>query len=85
LIGGPNQSHKVNFKEPPNEGKRTSKNFFGTIVNIFSRNSENFLTKSFQKNASSMFPLGIPVGLLIEGTRNMQRVVSCSSVFIVDF
>ena len=27
LIGGPNQSHKVNFKELPLKGKVSSKNF----------------------------------------------------------
>ena len=38
LIGGPNQSYKVNFKEPSHEGKRVSKNSFGSSVNTFSKN-----------------------------------------------
>jgi hypothetical protein len=36
LIGGPNQSHKVNFKELPDEGKISSKVFLSTPVNYFS-------------------------------------------------
>lgn len=40
LIGGPNQSHKVNFKELPRRGKISSKNFCLTVVNTF---LENFL------------------------------------------
>ena len=40
LIGGPNQSHKVNFKELPLRGKISSKNFYLTVVNTF---LENFL------------------------------------------
>jgi hypothetical protein len=35
LIGGPNQSHKVNFKEPSPRGKISIKNFGGYSVNTF--------------------------------------------------
>ena len=38
LIGGPNQSHKVNFKEPSHQGKRVRKNSFRSSVNTFSKN-----------------------------------------------
>ncbi len=44
MIGGPNQSHKVNFKELPAEGKISNKNFRSPVVNLF---SENFL-KNFR-------------------------------------
>ena len=36
LIGGPNQSHKVNFKELPVQGKSFSKHFGHFSVNTFS-------------------------------------------------
>jgi hypothetical protein len=36
LIGGPNQSHKVNFKEPlPLKGKISKKTFGFSAVNTF--------------------------------------------------
>jgi hypothetical protein len=45
LIGGPNQSHKVNFKEPPQRGKISSKNLCVSSVNTYSGNPEIFLTE----------------------------------------
>jgi len=37
LIGGPNQSHKVNFKEPlPVKGKTLKRTFAVSFVNTFS-------------------------------------------------
>lgn len=36
MIGGPNQSHKVNFKELPDWGKRTSTKKTKSCVNLFS-------------------------------------------------
>ena len=46
LIGGPNQSHKVNFKEPvPLKGKIANRSFRFSFVNTFSRISK----KSFVK------------------------------------
>ena len=46
LIGGPNQSYKVNFKEPPHEGGKISKRTFAFCsVNTFPVFSE----KSFVK------------------------------------
>jgi hypothetical protein len=39
LIGGPNQSHKVNFKEPlPSEGKVSKETFSFFSVNPFPEN-----------------------------------------------
>jgi hypothetical protein len=43
LIGGPNQSHKVNFKEPPHWGKISSKNFCVSPVNTYCKVSEKTL------------------------------------------
>jgi hypothetical protein len=41
LIGGPNQSHKVNFKEPlPLKGKISKKTSAFLSVNTFSEKSE---------------------------------------------
>jgi len=46
LIGGPNQSHKVNFKEPlPARGKISKKTFAFCFVNTFSE----LLEESFMK------------------------------------
>ncbi len=45
LIGGPNQSHKVNFKEPPHRGKISSKNLCVSSVNTYSEISEKILTE----------------------------------------
>jgi hypothetical protein len=45
LIGGPNQSHKVNFKEPPRWGKISSKNFCVSSVNTYSKISEKILAE----------------------------------------
>jgi hypothetical protein len=42
LIGGPNQSHKVIFKELPDEGKSFSRLFFNPLVNTFSEESSDF-------------------------------------------
>ena len=53
LIGGPNQSHKVNFKEPlPVKGKISKKTFAVCFVNTFPEKSE----KSFEKERLSAFP-----------------------------
>ena len=38
MIGGPNQSHKVNFKELPQRGKISSKNFCVSSVNTLFEN-----------------------------------------------
>ena len=46
LIGGPNQSYKVNFKEPlPVKGKISKRSFAFRFVNTFPEFSE----KSFRK------------------------------------
>jgi hypothetical protein len=45
LIGGPNQSHKVNFKEPPHWGKISSKNFCVSPVNTYCKVSEKTLAE----------------------------------------
>jgi hypothetical protein len=45
LIGGPNQSHKVNFKEPPHRGKISSKNLCVSSVNTYSKKIELILTE----------------------------------------
>jgi len=43
LIGGPNQSHKVNFKEPlPVKGKTFKTTFAASFVNTFSGKTEIF-------------------------------------------
>jgi hypothetical protein len=44
LIGGPNQSHKVNFKEPlPLKGKMFKRTFAFSSVNTFPENFEKIL------------------------------------------
>ncbi len=48
LIGGPNQSHKVNFKELPEVGKSSIRNYRFASVNTF---FELFL-KNFRRNFS---------------------------------
>jgi hypothetical protein len=45
LIGGPNQSHKVNFKELPQRGKISSKNLCVSSVNTYSKNPERMPTE----------------------------------------
>lgn len=47
LIGGPNQSHKVNFKELPTRGKVSTKKFAGRFVNLF---SEKISEKNLRRN-----------------------------------
>ena len=54
LIGGPNQSYKVNFKEPlPARGKISKRTFAFCSVNTFPK----FLQKSFGKERSSLDPV----------------------------
>ena len=54
LIGGPNQSHKVNFKEPvPAKGKISKKTSAFCSVNTFPEKNE----KSYGRNTSAFLPL----------------------------
>ena len=55
LIGGPNQSHKVNFKELPFEGKSFSKDFGFLSVNRFFRTSAT--SENWRKRTERLPPL----------------------------
>ena len=61
MIGGPNQSHKVNFKEPPLVGERCSRehSHFGPSI-LF----PNFSEKSFGKERDFLRLLRLSPGIL---------------------
>ena len=59
LIGGPNQSHKVNFKELPVEGKSFSKNFGFLSVNNFSEHLDALKTSGKNRAFASFDCLGV--------------------------
>ena len=50
MIGGPNQSHKVNFKELPAEGKSFIKIFLASFVNTFSKDFRKIFSKDFKRS-----------------------------------
>jgi hypothetical protein len=56
LIGGPNQSHKVNFKELPTKGKVSNKKFRPTFVNLFSENFRKNLREELWKEPAFSRP-----------------------------
>lgn len=89
LIGGPNQSHKVNFKEPPFRGKRISRNFFFSSVNSFSENFLRFSKEKSQKEQSFSPPSDTSFGLRrptsIEGKGDGASCDHLRKSFLADF
>ena len=82
MIGGPNQSHKVNFKEPPHRGKISSKNFYDSSVNYYSGISN----KPQPRNSClrSLIRLTVwlsPTAQESKGGRNMNRCRAASRPF----
>jgi len=72
LIGGPNQSHKVNFKEPlPVKGKISKRTFAVCSVNTF----PELVEKSFGKEHRILKPFVHPARVwreaLNKGSGNM--------------
>jgi hypothetical protein len=89
LIGGPNQSHKVNFKELPTRGKVWNENLGHSFVNPFSRkSSQNIPGTVFRKNLGlaprtaslSIFSLQAAIGGL-----KKNSAVSSVNTFPGDF
>lgn len=87
LIGGPNQSYNVNFKELPRiEGK----DFHQAILNsvrqllfqiILKNFAERTIKKTFQGTSLRLEQLSV----LVEGGRTMEIKPSRSSTFVIFF
>jgi hypothetical protein len=56
LIGGPNQSHKVNFKELPDLGKSSNKKFSLLSVNPFPEYFEEIFGRNLEKRTALSSP-----------------------------
>jgi hypothetical protein len=83
LIGGPNQSHKVNFKEPPRRGKSSSKNFCVSSVNTYSGISENMLAEDQLLAALIRLTARfLPAAQESKGGRNMGLSWGSSRLFL---
>lgn len=86
LIGGPNQSHKVNFKEPlPARGKISKKTFAFCSVNTF----PELIRKSFRKERRFLGDLfSWPDGgrvLLNEGIAEHENCIFIIKTFLDKF
>jgi hypothetical protein len=73
LIGGPNQSHKVNFKEPlPARGKISKKTFAFCFVNTFPEIfEESFVKERYLFSAASLSTPASGGRCLAKGLANM--------------
>ena len=88
LIGGPNQSHKVNFKEPPLWERGSKKNRSDVFVNTFSE--ELFQrpcgegTRCFFRPFADHRPAGL-TARTAQGGGNMQSAVGGTRLFCTIF
>jgi len=81
LIGGPNQSHKVNFKEPPLvRGKISKRTFAFCSVNTFPEN----LRKKFWEGTLFSRALRLPRPRLAEGIERREREHG-NCIFLIKF
>ena len=74
LIGGPNQSHKVNFKELPDMGKSSNKKYRFVLVNNFFEDFKktfkaNWRTQGTFPSASGVFYCAVRDGSADNGNR----------------
>ena len=83
LIGGPNQSHKVNFKEPlPVKGKISKRTFVFHFVNTFSGIFRiSFIEETNILLAPSLTRKTTIVHKRAKGAGNMVRLFSLSRYF----
>lgn len=86
LIGGPNQSHKVNFKEPlPRRGKISKKTFRFFFVNTF----PEVFRKKFWKERLAYGPFDRPRrfcdAVLTEGTAEHANALWLFKIFLLGF
>ena len=82
LIGGPNQSHKVNFKEPlPVKGKMFKRTFVICFVNTF----PEIFRKSFEGTTISKTPSNLSLLIfqetLTEGSREHVKAIFLIKIF----
>jgi len=71
LIGGPNQSHKVNFKELPDKGKRSNKKDRCAVVNIFFEDFEKTFKPSVELQGTPFIVRRFLPRRLLKGVRTM--------------
>jgi hypothetical protein len=68
LIGGPNQSHKVNFKELPDMGKSSNKKDRCAAVNTFFEDFEKTFKPNGELQGTSLRRSAFFASLSVEGS-----------------
>lgn len=84
LIGGPNQSHKVNFKEPlPLQGKISKKTFAFCTVNTFPVLFEKNVGNEHEVFLNLQSPVSVMLTQMTEGTAENANCIFLIKIFLL--